>query len=110
MPKPKVIHDVFTAIADPTRRRILELLASGPQSVTSIVDRFSISQPSISEHLRLLREAGIVQMTPSGRQRIYSMNAPSIRKLADWASMLAMNGHRDLSPLLTNRHMTMDID
>ncbi|MBI5765189.1 MAG: winged helix-turn-helix transcriptional regulator [Planctomycetes bacterium] len=110
MPKPKVVHDLFTAISDPTRRRILEFLTAGPQPVTSIVERFSISQPSISEHLRLLREAGVVQMTPSGRLRIYSVNAGTVRQLADWAARLTSSVPADAASDQLHRHMTMDID
>lgn len=116
MPKPIVVHDLFTAISDPTRRRIVEFLANGPQPVSAIVERFSISQPSISEHLRLLKEAGVVHMTPTGRQRIYSVNRSTVLELADWAARLTGRGGSSIqaaghaASVHTSRPMTMDVD
>lgn len=78
--------DVFAAVADPTRRRMLNLLAERDHSVMELVDCFEVSQPAISQHLRVLREAGLVTPQKSGRQRIYRLNARPIKELADWAA------------------------
>ena len=76
--------DVFSAVSDPTRRRILDILAVSERAVMEIVSSFKISQPSISEHLRILRSTGLVSVRPTGRQRIYSLNPIRLRELADW--------------------------
>src|SRR5918999_6504290 len=61
----------YQAIADPTRRRIIEVLAQGERSVKDLVPRFPISQPALSQHLRVLREAGLVRVRRHGRFRVY---------------------------------------
>lgn len=76
--------DVFHAVADPTRRRILDLLVEGERAVLDLVSSFEISQPSISEHLRILREVGLVSVRKSGRQRLYSLSPIYLRKIAGW--------------------------
>ena len=78
--------DVFRAIADPTRRGILVSLGAGPRSVTDICADFAISQPSISAHLEVLREVGLVSVQPEGRRRLYSLNAAPLAEVADWLS------------------------
>jgi DNA-binding transcriptional ArsR family regulator len=80
-------NDVFRAIADPTRRAILDLLTHGERTVTDIVNPFSITQPSISEHLRVLREAGLVVARSVGRTRVYHLNAAPLADLANWFQM-----------------------
>jgi DNA-binding transcriptional ArsR family regulator len=76
--------DVFHAIADGTRRRMIDVLSQGEASVSEIVERFEISQPSISEHLRILREAGLVTVRQLGRQRLYRIQAEPLRDVSDW--------------------------
>lgn len=76
--------DVFTAIADPNRRRLLCLLAAGERAVMELVDRVRISQPSISEHLRILRDVGLVRVRRSGRQRIYRIETAPLHEVVDW--------------------------
>ena len=77
--------DVFHAVADPTRRRILDLLIGGERSVNELVDEFSISQPAVSQHLRVLREVNLVHAHKSGRQRLYRLEATAIKAVFDWA-------------------------
>lgn len=76
--------DVFHAVSDATRRRILDLLVTGERTVTGLVSQFEISQPSISEHLRILREAGLVSVRRQGRQRIYSLLPMYLRTIDNW--------------------------
>jgi len=76
--------DVFRAIADATRREILVALGQGPRSVTDICGDFRISQPSISAHLEVLRDVGLVRVRPEGRRRLYSLNPEPLREVADW--------------------------
>lgn len=79
---------VFEAIAQPTRREILRLLASGELSAGSIASRFEVSQPAISQHLKVLREAGLVEERREGTRRIYSMRADGLGELHDFLADL----------------------
>lgn len=76
--------DVFRALADPTRRRIVEALRNGEQAVNDIVARVNIDQPGVSRHLRILQEAGFVQVRPDAQQRFYSLRSEPFRELAEW--------------------------
>jgi DNA-binding transcriptional ArsR family regulator len=76
---------VFAALANSTRREVLRLLReSGPQPVQSLADHFDMRRPSLSEHLRVLREAGLVSEQRSGRQRIYRLEAAPLAEVQDW--------------------------
>ncbi len=75
---------VFHAIADPTRRAILDRLREGGQAVNEIAGRFEVSRPAISKHLRVLHQANLVTETREGRNRIYSLNAEPLRDLEKW--------------------------
>ena len=75
----------FAALADDTRMQIVEALAVDDRSVSELVDLFTVSQPAISRHLRLLREAGVVTVQPSGKQRIYRLNPSSLSEMSGWA-------------------------
>jgi DNA-binding transcriptional ArsR family regulator len=81
---PERAEEVFRAIADPTRRRILDLLADRERPVKDLADRFPVSQPALSQHLRVLREAGLVRIRREGRMRVYSVHAPLLRVVHDW--------------------------
>ena len=76
--------DVYSAIADPTRRRILDLLAERGSSVTQLAEPFRMSRPAVSQHLRVLREAGLVREQKSGRQRIYRLAPDGLREVDAW--------------------------
>ena len=67
-------HDPFDALGDPHRRAIVESLVAGAKSVREIADELPISRPAVSRHLRLLREAGLVQGRAEGTRRIYSLD------------------------------------
>jgi DNA-binding transcriptional ArsR family regulator len=75
---------VFAAIADPTRRAILQRLAAGDMAAGHIAAAFPISRPAVSKHLRILREAALVQEERRGRQRVYRLNAQPLREVDDW--------------------------
>lgn len=77
---------VFRAIADPTRRAILDLLAAGERAVNDLLKPFKMTQPAISQHLRVLREAGLVSERRDGRRRIYKLEAAPIRQVHEWAA------------------------
>lgn len=72
------------AIADPTRRRIVELLASRDLTVGEIVEEFDISTPAISQHLKVLREAGLVNSRVVGQSRIQSLNPAGLQQIQSW--------------------------
>ncbi len=76
--------DAFEAIAEPNRRRILDILRSGERAAGDIVEALAISQPNASKHLRLLREAGLVSVRPQGQRRLYRIKADHLAPLAEW--------------------------
>jgi DNA-binding transcriptional ArsR family regulator len=78
--------DVFRAIADPTRRGLLDLLLESELSVSELARPFHMSQPAISQHLRILREAGLVRGRPAGRQRLYRIEPRQLQEVYDWAA------------------------
>ena len=78
--------NAVAALADPTRRRILELLAEGEKSAGDIATEFETSRPGVSRHLRVLREQGLVQARDEGRRRLYSLDAAPLAELDDWLS------------------------
>lgn len=86
MPRVPAEVDVFAAIADPTRRRILDLLADGERPVKHLVAACAISQPSVSEHLRILRRVGLVAARDVGRMRMYSLVPARMKEIADWVA------------------------
>lgn len=78
---------VFSAVADPTRRQMLELLKEKPRSAGEFVKEFSsITQPGVSRHLRVLREAQLVSTTVNAQQRIYALKPEGLRELHEWIS------------------------
>ncbi|MBV8213691.1 MAG: winged helix-turn-helix transcriptional regulator [Verrucomicrobia bacterium] len=100
-------HDVFAAIGDSTRRRLLDLLAKGEMPAGEIAAPFAISRPAISQHLTILRDAGLVSVRKKGREQIYSLCAVPIREVYDWAEhyqrfwpdrLSALGKHLDQQP------------
>lgn len=78
------MDDVFTVIADPTRRRMLELLGENERSVSELTAEFDIHQPGISRHLRILHNAGLVDVRKDAQRRIYSLRPEPLKELDDW--------------------------
>ena len=78
--------DAFNAVAEPRRREILNYLALQERPVGDIVEALGIEQPSVSKHLRVLHDVGLVRMRRDGRQKLYSLNADAIRPLHEWTS------------------------
>jgi DNA-binding transcriptional ArsR family regulator len=75
------VTDALSAAAEPTRRRILQLLASGPLSVTDLAEQFPVTRSAISQHLLVLSDAGLVVARKAGRQRFYSVVPGGIARL-----------------------------
>ena len=86
MSRKRADADVFHAIADPTRRRMLELLRDAEVPATQLARSFDISQPSVSQHLRVLRDAGLVRAKRIGRSRVYQIRPRQLRMVVDWVS------------------------
>jgi DNA-binding transcriptional ArsR family regulator len=76
--------DAFEAIAEPNRRRILDLLRAGERPAGDVVEALAISQPGVSKHLRLLREVGLVRVRADGQRRLYSLNPREFLAIGAW--------------------------
>ncbi len=76
--------DAFNAMAEPRRREILDVLASGERPVNDLVRLLGVSQPLVSKHLRVLREVGAVEVREEGRQRLYRTNGRALKPIYDW--------------------------
>lgn len=74
----------FAALADPTRRRIVELLSAGERSAGELVDEFHVSAPAISQHLKTLRDAGLVQVRVDAQRRIYTIDRTGLDNIDSW--------------------------
>lgn len=75
---------VFGAIVEPTRRRILDAVRTEERSVTELVERLGMSQPGVSRHLRILRDAGLVTVHSDAQRRLYGLRSEPLRELDDW--------------------------
>ncbi|EHF02078.1 MULTISPECIES: autorepressor SdpR family transcription factor [Olsenella] len=76
--------EAFKALSDPTRRRILELLRAGDLSAGQIAEQFDISKPSISNHLGILRSAGLVSSERQGQSIVYHLNMTVLQEVMEW--------------------------
>jgi DNA-binding transcriptional ArsR family regulator len=85
MARASTTSDAFNAVAEPRRREILTYLAGAERPVGEIVTALGVEQPSVSKHLRVLRDVGLVRMRCQGRQKLYRTNAEAIRPLHEWA-------------------------
>ena len=85
MPRAATSSDVFNAIAEPQRRAILQFLAWDERPVGDIVDALELAQPSVSKHLRVLRDVGLVRSRREGKRVMYRTNAAGIIPLHEWA-------------------------
>ncbi len=92
-------HDVFDAIADPTRRKMLKLLAYDELPVTMISHHFPMSRTAVSKHLRILSESKLVSMTKVGRETRYKLHPEALLELKDWLSFFEQFWDNKLSML-----------
>jgi DNA-binding transcriptional ArsR family regulator len=76
--------DVFEALADPTRRQIVAMLAAGERNAGDIAERFPIAGPSISRHLKVLRESGLISYRPQATSRIYRLEGAALSEAKQW--------------------------
>lgn len=91
--------DIFGAIANPTRRHILEMLRDGPRPAGEIASSFAVNRPAISEHLQVLRLAGLVTEEARGRQRMYHLNPQALSEFAKWLHPFELYWGRRLDAL-----------
>jgi DNA-binding transcriptional ArsR family regulator len=78
-------RDIFQAIVDPTRRRIIELLSRHPMNLRMIADHFEISRPAISQQIKILDECQVIEIRRVGRETFCSIRPAELKKIADWA-------------------------
>lgn len=78
--------DAFNAVAEPRRRKILDVLAAGERPVNRLVEQLGLAQPLVSKHLRVLREVGLVEVRDVGRQRMYRVNSQPLKPIHDWVT------------------------
>jgi DNA-binding transcriptional ArsR family regulator len=74
----------FQVLAEPNRRRILDLLRASEQSVGELVDQLDVTQPAVSKHLRILREAGLVEVRGDAQRRLYRVRSEPLRAIDEW--------------------------
>jgi len=98
MHRSKASSDVFRAIADPTRRAILDRLRAGPANAGALAGDFRTSRPGISKHLRVLREARLIVDRRIGRERVYSVDPIPLQRVAGW-----LEGYRSFWQSSLNR-------
>ena len=91
MPRASTTSDPFNAIAEPRRRHILEFIAGEERSVTEIADALELEQPSVSKHLQVLLQVGLVTTRREGRRVMYRTNAETLRTIHDWSRMFAQH-------------------
>lgn len=77
-------RDVFQAIADPTRRQIISLIARKSMNLNAITDNFNISRPSVSQHIKILRECGLIEIEKIGRERYCKVQPNNLKEVSDW--------------------------
>ncbi len=103
--------DRFAALAEPNRRRIIELIAvNGEMASTDISNEFDISAPAVSQHLKVLREAKLVQMEKRAQQRIYTINPEGVDEMWEWLSQMRKlwtQRFDALDKILLNEHSKM---
>ena len=86
MARTPTTHDPFNAVAEPKRRQVLEALGVNELSVNEIVDLLGWNQPSVSKHLGVLKQVGVVKERRVGRQRLYRVDASQLKPIFDWVS------------------------
>jgi DNA-binding transcriptional ArsR family regulator len=99
--------DVYRAIADPTRRRILTLLGAGELPVNALAEQFPVTRPAISQHLALLRAAGLVARRKEGRTRYYRVRPEPLGEVVDWLTYFDEFWNDRLSSL--ERYLAEDV-
>jgi DNA-binding transcriptional ArsR family regulator len=95
----------FAALADPTRRAIVEMLARGPLSSGEIARRFTVSPSAVSQHLRVLRDARLVRVRAASQQRIYELDADGLAEIEEWLDGIGPAWRKRLEALERQRRL-----
>lgn len=98
--------DVWSALADPTRRRLLDRLSGGERPVKTLADDFDVTLSAVSQHLRVLRQVGLVEERRAGRERWYRVNARPLRQVARWVARYERFWNERLDAL--SRHLAAE--
>lgn len=98
-----MLQDPFSVLAEPARRNILDQLRLGETSVTELVERLGLSQPTVSKHLKVLREAGFVSSKVAAQRRIYRLELERVRAIDEWLAPYRAMWTRSLDAL--ERHL-----
>ena len=102
MPRAPTTSDPFNAIAEPRRREILEFIAFDERSVGEIVEALQLAQPSVSKHLIVLRDVGLVYARKEGRNTMYRTNLETMRTIHEWSGMFAQHWKGQLRRIKTH--------
>ena len=97
-----LLEQTWAAVADPTRRRLLDELRHADASVNELVERLDLSQPQASKHLRVLRDAGLVGVRPQAQRRIYTLDLGPMQELDAWLAPYRERWNRSLDRLDTH--------
>ncbi|MEO4051879.1 metalloregulator ArsR/SmtB family transcription factor [Solibacillus sp. CAU 1738] len=92
-------YDIFLAIADPTRRHVLQLLTVSNKSIAAISQHFPISRTAIVKHLKVLEQVELISAQKSGREKIYTLHAERLKELEDWLQYFDLFWHNKLGQL-----------
>ena len=110
VPRAATTSDAFNAVAEPRRREILNFLSLEERPVGDIVDSLKLEQPSVSKHLRVLRETGLVNARRDGRRMLYRTNAAAIRPLYEWTSTFERFWRHQLRRIKERAEVQVDRD
>ena len=102
MPRAATTSDPFNAVAEPRRRHILEFIASEERSVNEIADELELGQPSVSKHLQVLRDVGLVTQRRDGQRTMYRASAEGLRPIHEWCGMFAQHWRGQLRRIKTH--------
>jgi DNA-binding transcriptional ArsR family regulator len=105
--------DLFNALGEPTRRKLFERIRQGPCTVTELVATVTVSQPAVSQHLKVLREAQLVQVKKQGQQRIYQLNPKGLEEMRRYIEDLwddALRAFADEAEKMANAAENTDIE
>jgi len=92
-------RDVFQAIADPTRREIINLLAQESLNLNAVAENFDVSRPAVSKHIKILTECGLVVIQQQGRERYCKANLSKLKEVVDWAEQYMVFWNKKLDAL-----------
>ena len=92
-------RDVFQAIADPTRREIIQLVAKQSLNLNSVAENFDVSRPAISKHIKILTECGLIVIKQQGRERLCEANLASLGQVSDWVEQYSVFWNKKLDAL-----------